>query len=132
MEYTGFIEELKDNEIFVFGSNLEGKHGKGAALTAKLKFSAKQGVGRGLTGKCYAFPTILKLNPYTIAPLNFITKEVDILEECIKNNLNLIFLITEIGCGLARYKVEEIAPLFKKLQKYNNVKFPKSFYEVWT
>jgi len=63
--------------------------------------------------------------------LSSIKKEVDILEQCIIYNSNLIFLITELGCGLAGYKVEQIAPLFQKLNKYNNVIFPKSFHDIW-
>lgn len=58
-EYTPeFITELKTNEIFVFGSNIRGFHGGGAARIANKKFGAEWGVGEGLTGQCYALPTM--------------------------------------------------------------------------
>ena len=72
---VGFVNELKENEIFVFGSNRLGIHGKGAALTAKRKFGAKCGVGSGLTGRCYAFVTVETISPYKISSLSTIRKE---------------------------------------------------------
>ena len=126
------ITELQPNEIFVFGSNLDGRHGKGAALTAKTKFGAKEGVAEGLTGQCYAFPTVYNLNPYIPIRLHRLEWEyITNLEICIGNNPNLTFLITAGGCGLAGYKVEQIAPLFKHLNTYPNVTFPRSFWDVW-
>jgi hypothetical protein len=131
MKITPFVKELDDNQIFVFGSNLEGRHGKGAALTAYQKFGAKYGIGRGLTGKCYAFPTVKKLYPYTTLSLSEIEKESELLFECCKENPDLEFLITEVGCGLAGYEIKDIAPFFKKFLDLDNIYLPKKFYDEY-
>jgi hypothetical protein len=96
--------------IFVFGSNLAGRHGKGAALFARQKHGAEYGVGRGLTGNSYALPT----KGHKIETLNIIeiTKYVDEFLVFARENPNLEFQVTKIGCGLAGYKEEQIAPLF--------------------
>ncbi len=118
------IQELKENEIFVFGSNLNGMHGGGAARIAHEKFGAKWGQGVGLQGKSYAIPTmhggIDKIKPY-----------VDEFIEFAKKNRNLIFLVTKIGCGIAGFKEEEIAPLFEKSTSIKNITLPKSFFKFY-
>lgn len=97
--------------IFVFGSNLQGRHGKGAALVALEKFGAVYGQGEGLQGDSYAIPT--KITPYKIRPLVDIKKSVDKFISFADNNKELQFYVTAIGCGLAGYTVRDIAPLFK-------------------
>jgi len=96
--------------IFVFGSNLKGIHGKGAALFAKHYFNAEPGVGIGRTGKAYAIPT--KSSPYITLPLERIKVYVDDFLTYARINTNLTFQVTKIGCGLAGYKEEQIAPMF--------------------
>lgn len=116
-----FIEELKQNEVFVFGSNLAGRHNGGAARTARKKFGAIQGQGVGLQGQSYAIPTIMHggvedIQPYVDEFINFA-----------KNNNNLHFYVTKIGCGIAGFKIEEIAPLFSKCIDMDNVSLPIEF-----
>jgi len=120
------ITKLNDNEIFVFGSNEAGIHGAGAAKLAREKFGAIGGEGFGLQGKSYAIPTkdydIITLNRDKIA---FYVKAF--LVEAYKHS-ELNFLVTEIGCGLAGYKPEDIAPLFKSAPE--NVFLPKRFVDI--
>jgi hypothetical protein len=116
-----WINTLEDDEIFVFGSNLEGFHGGGAAATAR-KWGAIWGQGVGLQGKTYAIPTmhggVETIKPYVDDFLSFA-----------KSNTDLKFLVTEIGCGIAGFKAEEIAPLFKSAIEENieNIYLPLSF-----
>ena len=127
MKYTpDHITELKPNEVFVFGSNLAGIHGAGAARFAHKVFGAKFGVGIGMTGRCYALPTKDE-NIWTL-PLTEIQGYVmDFLDYAIENP-DKIFLVTQIGCGLAGWTPENIAPMFK--DHPNNVIIPKEFHEV--
>ena len=96
--------------IFVFGSNLAGRHGAGAALTAKMFYGAKRGNGVGMSGESYAIPT----ESYAIKtlPINIIKGFVDGFLEYARATPQHTFLVTRIGCGLAGYKDEAIAPLF--------------------
>ena len=117
-----FIIELKENEIFVFGSNLEGMHGGGAARLAHEKFGAIWGQGVGLQGQSYGIPTmhggVEDIKPY-----------VDEFIEFAKSHPELTFLVTRIGCGIAGFRDVEIAPLFKECIKMENICLPKSFHE---
>ena len=117
-----YITDLDSNEIFVFGSNKSGLHLGGAAAFALENFGAKMGVGEGLTGQCYALPTMEGINSFKEA--------VDKFEECVKEHPKLKFLVTEVGCGIAGYTPEEVAPLFKKISTYPNVSLPLSFWNV--
>ena len=119
---------LKDNEIFVFGSNLAGRHGAGAAKLAAEKFGAEMGIGEGLTGQCYAFPTKDK-NIQTL-PLSSIINSAEKLFEVVKNNSDKKFIITAVGCGLAGYTANEIAPIFERFIHLDNVSLPKSFIDT--
>lgn len=123
------ITELKENEIFVFGSNTAGRHGKGAALTAR-KFGAVYGKGVGPMGRTYAIPT--KDNKIKTLPLNNIASYVEKFINYAQQHPELVFLVTPIGCGLAGYTPTDIAPMFKKCieNKMDNVKLPESFLEV--
>jgi predicted aconitase with swiveling domain len=123
--HNGFITKLTENEVFVFGSNLSGIHGKGAAKTAK-KWGAKNGEGEGLYGKTYALPTVKEKIRGPLS-LTKIAKHVQIFGECVKENPDKIFYVTEVGCGLAGHTVKDIAPLFKSLRDEPNIIWPKPF-----
>ncbi|MBR5983746.1 MAG: hypothetical protein IK025_08540 [Bacteroidales bacterium] len=115
-----FIRSLAPNEIFVFGSNLAGMHGGGAARIAVDKFGAVWGQGVGLQGQSYAIPT-MQGGVETIRPY------VDEFIEFAKKHPEYKFLVTRIGCGIAGFTDDEIAPLFKEAQSLENVWLPKSF-----
>ncbi len=123
------IVSLKKNEVFVFGSNLSGIHGGGAARIAMDKFGAVYGYPTGLQDQSYAIPTKSKniartltvdeIEPYVAEFIDFAT-----------DNSELHFLVTEIGCGLAGHVPEDIAPLFIKAIHLNNISLPKRFWDV--
>ena len=117
------ISELNENEIFVFGSNLQGSHGGGAAAIAAKMFGAIWGQGVGLQGQSYGIPTmhggIDEIKPY-----------VDEFIEFAKQNPSLKFLVTRIGCGIAGFTEEQMAPLFAKGAVMENVYLPDSFWEI--
>ncbi|MBO4369993.1 MAG: hypothetical protein J5808_01355 [Paludibacteraceae bacterium] len=120
-EFTpNFIQSLKADEIFVFGSNLQGSHGGGAALIAAEQFGAIWGQGVGLQGQSYAIPT-MQGGVETIKPY------VDEFIAFAKQHTELFFYVTRIGCGIAGFKDEEIAPLFKEAVGIDNICLPKSF-----
>ena len=117
------IDTLEKDEIFVFGSNLAGHHMGGAARLANIKFGAEWGVGVGLTGQSYAIPT-MQGGVETIRPY------VDELIEFANQHQNMKFLVTRIGCGIAGFKDEEIAPLFRKAVFVSNIYLPQKFYDI--
>lgn len=110
-QYTpDFITSLQPNEIFVFGSNIHGMHGGGAARIAYMKFGAKWGVGEGLTGQSYALPTME-------GGVDYIAEKVQNFLACAKAHPELTFLVTKVACGIAGFTIEEIAPLFTEDRK---------------
>ncbi|MBC7748413.1 MAG: hypothetical protein H7Z76_07530 [Methylotenera sp.] len=119
------INSLAENQIFVFGSNLSGRHGKGAAKTA-LGWGAKWGQAKGLQGRTYGIPTKDASIRRTLT-IEEIKPFVDEFIEFAKDNKNLIFLVTEIGCGLAGLKPKEVAPLFKEAANVFNIHLPSRF-----
>lgn len=127
----GYIAHLEPDEIFVFGSNVAGIHGAGAALMANEKFGAELMVGEGRTGQCYAIPTRKFVNK------KLITCSLDEIEYHVKwfllhalQHKDLKFLVTEIGCGYAGYRPDHIAPMFARAINIPNVWLPKSFWRV--
>lgn len=123
-QYTPeFITSLGKDEIFVFGSNLEGAHLGGAARIAYQKFGAIWGQGVGLQGNSYAIPT-MQGGIETIKPF------VDEFIEFAKEHPELTFYVTRIGCGIAGFKDEEVGPLFMEAINLPNVRLPKSFVEI--
>ncbi len=126
------ITRLQPGEIFVFGSNLAGAHGGGAALLAMQKFGAVwgQGVGMqgedtGMQGHSYAIPT-MHGGPEAIKPY------VDDFIEFAKQHPELTFLVTEIGCGIAGFTPDEMAPLFAEAIDIPNIHLPERFWQVLT
>ena len=112
-----FISELQPGEIFVFGSNLGGMHGGGAAYVAYRKFGAIMGQGVGLQGQSYAIPT-MQGGVETIRPY------VDEFIEFAKSHPELTFLVTRIVCGIAGFTDDEISPLFTKAHNVGNIVLP--------
>ena len=115
-----FITELKPDEIFVFGSNLAGSHGGGAAYVAWRKFGAVMGQGVGLQGQSYGIPT-MQGGVETIEP--YVTEFIDFA----KAYPELFFFVTRIGCGIAGFRDAEIAPLFANAADLENVCLPATF-----
>lgn len=123
-EFTpGMISALKENEIFVFGSNLGGMHGGGAARAAYNRFGAVWGQGVGLQGQSYAIPT-MQGGVETIKPY------VDEFIEFAQTHPELKFFVTRIGCGIAGFRDEQIAPLFAAAIDKENIILPKEFVEA--
>lgn len=120
------IKKVQEHEVFVFGSNLGGKHGKGAAKTA-LGFGAIWGVASGIQGKTYGIPT-KDASIRRILTIKEITPFVNEFIEYAKLNTDKVFLVTEIGCGLSKYKPKDIAPLFKECIYLENVHLPQKFW----
>ncbi len=113
-------------EIFVFGSNLAGRHGKGAALEAKRKYGAIYGQGVGLQGRSYAIPT--KDAQLKTLPLEKIKPYVEQFLQFAKDNPQHNFWVTSIGCGLAGYHPLDIAWMFRGASR--NVELPYEFCEL--
>lgn len=120
-QYTPeYITTLAPNEIFVFGSNLAGRHGGGAAYAAYKKFGAVWGQGVGLFGQSYAIPT-MQGGVDTIRPY------VDEFIQFAKARPELKFYVTRIGCGIAGFRDADIAPLFAAALDLPNVILPRTF-----
>lgn len=120
------ITEINEGEVFVFGSNQAGKHGKGAARTA-LKWGAKWGQAEGLQGKTYGIPTKNASITKTLTIDVIGTYIYSFIDFAIQNP-KLKFYVTEIGCGLAGYSPKDIAPLFKNAMSIKNIYLPLRFW----
>lgn len=117
------ITTLRSDEVFVFGSNLAGMHGGGAARLAYERFGAVWGQGVGLQGQSYAIPT-MQGSVGTIAPY------VDGFIEFACRHPEKKFLVTEIGCGIAGFTPAQIAPLFERAADVGNIWLPARFWDV--
>lgn len=117
------ISNLKPNEVFVFGSNLKGMHQGGAARVARKLFGAVVGQGVGMQGQSYAIPTMQggvdTIKPYVDDFIAFATSHPE-----------LTFYVTRIGCGIAGFKDEDIAPLFYNAFELENVILPEKFWHI--
>src|SRR5690554_5741696 len=118
-----YISDLKENEIFVFGSNLEGEHGGGAARTAREKFGAIWGQGTGLQGQSYGIPTmhggVEEIQPFVEEFIDFAAEHPE-----------FTFLVTRVGCGIAGFHDTEMAPLFARAGEVENIYLPESFWNI--
>lgn len=124
MRYTpDNITSLGEDEVFVFGSNLAGIHAGGAARTAVERFGAIMGQGVGIQGQSYAIPT-MQGGVETIRP--YVDDFIALAREWDQTT----FYVTRIGCGIAGFTDEEIAPLFADALDLYNVRLPKSFVDV--
>ena len=123
------IKSLKPNEVFVFGSNITGQHGAGAAKIA-MGFGARWGKGVGLSGQTYGIPT--KYTPWKTLPLPKIKEYVTEFLTFAVDHSELTYLVTEIGCGYAGYTPQDIAPLFEPVKTYelHNIILPKRFVDI--
>ena len=117
------ITTLGKDEVFVFGSNLAGHHAGGAARTAKRLFGAVEGQGVGMQGQSYAIPT-MQGGVETIRP--YVDEFIELAREWDQTT----FYVTRIGCGIAGFTDEQIAPLFAEARNLYNVRLPKSFVDI--
>ena len=117
------VTSLAPEEIFVFGSNIKGMHGGGAAAFAMKHFGAEWGVGEGLTGQCYALPTME-------GGIDYISEKVSAFISFARQHIEYTFLVTPIACGIAGFSPQQIAPLFREALAMNNVVLPKSFLNI--
>lgn len=106
----GSVPNQQDSHILVFGSNLVGRHGAGAARLAYEQYGACYGVGQGFYGSSYAIPT--KDANLNILNLDLINSYVDDFKTFAKSHPQYKFWVTRVGCGLAGYTNEQIAPMF--------------------
>ncbi len=111
------ILDLAPDEIFVFGSNIRGIHGFGASEIALRLFGAVMGQGEGLQGRSYAIPTMP-------GNLHTIKRHVNDFIDFAQKNKYMKFLVTEIGCGMAGFSEQEIAPLFQRAHDIDNIILP--------
>ena len=118
-----FITRLAADEVFVFGSNLAGMHGGGAARMAYEHFGAEWGVGVGPTGQCYAIPTMQ-------GGIDTIRPYVDEFIVFAKQHSDKRFLVTRIGCGIAGFADEEIAPLFREALAIPNIALTQLWHSI--
>jgi len=120
------ITELAPGEVFVFGSNTAGRHGKGAAKTA-MKWGAMYGEGFGHHGRTFAIPTLR--GDFQKRDLRNIQEDVEIFTDVARAG-HFRFLVTEIGCGLAGFDHKEIAPMFRGCVDLPNVTLPRKFWRI--
>lgn len=116
------ITALEHNQVFVFGSNKEGQHWGGAAKLAYSKFGAEWNKGEGHYGQSYAIPTMGRKSEIDVA--------VEIFISYARNKEYITFFVTEIGCGIAGFTTEEIAPLFADAKDVPNIYLPARFWNV--
>ena len=116
------ISSLLPGQVFVFGSNCFGHHAGGAARFALDHYGAVWGQGEGMQGQSYAIPTMEGIENIGPAVERFIAYA--------KEHTELTFLVTPVGCGIAGYRAEEIAPFFKGAEDIVNVYLPESFLKV--
>ena len=131
------ISSLKENEIFVFGSNVQGDHVGGAARYALINFGAIMGQGEGLQGKSYAIPSCVRIEvkdcrytkPFDSAAE--MTEYVKRFIEFAKEHVELHFYVTKIGCGIAGMSIADVAKVFEGCAALDNVSLPIEFWSYY-
>lgn len=125
------IKQLKSDEIFVFGSNRQGIHGKGAARQAS-RWGARKFLGVGPSGQTYAIPTrdYHGMSRFATLPLDEIRRHVIVFLHYAAGHPELNFMVTAIGTGNAGYSDEQMAPLFKGAIKHNNIFLPEKWLKI--
>lgn len=118
--------EISVGEIFVFGSNEAGRHGKGAALHAVKNYGAVRGCGFGLQGQSFAIPT--KDKTITTLSIDRIRTYVDRFIDFARSNPDMRFFVTALGTGLAGLSHADMAPLFAKAP--DNCRLPPEWVEI--
>ncbi len=118
--------EIRENEIFVFGTNKAGKHGLGAPLTARMKYGAEMGFGFGLKGQSFAIP--VKDEDMKLMPLEEIQTYVDLFFKFAEKNFDKRFFITNVGTALAEYSPPQMAAVFKNAP--GNCRLPPEWGEI--
>ncbi len=123
-----WIVELGPDEVFVFGSNMSGRHGKGAAKMA-MKWGAIYGQAAGIQGRTYGIPTV---NASITGKLHLdkIERFVGEFVDYAIHHPSKTFLVTEVGCGLAGWTVKDIAPLFESAAMEENIHLPLKFWRI--
>lgn len=131
MTYTGQITSLGPNEIFVFGSNTQGRHGKGAALVARQKFGAIYGQPRGRQGQSYAIVTKDLTKKYNLPSVEKEAIENEIMHLYLyageKPDLKFYVAYSGTGVNLNNYSNEEMAAMFRQKSIPDNIVFEESF-----
>ena len=125
---TGMITRLEPNEVFVFGSNLGGRHGAGAARLAR-EWGAIWGQATGHQGRTYAIPTVDASVRNTLS-LDEIRPYANEFIQYARDHPQLVFLLTDVGCGLAGLRAEEVAPLFQDALTIPNIRIHHKFMAV--
>lgn len=122
------ITRLKSNEVFVFGSSMDGYRVAGAGYDARKLFGAQYGVGVGMTGQCYCLPTKgFHRLPYVIESIR---RHVQRFILFAKAHPEQTFLVTRVGCGIVGYTPQDIAPLFKRAKNVSNIHLPAAFWHI--
>jgi len=116
------IDQLAPGEVFVFGSNIQGKHNGGAAKAAMLRFGAEYGVGEGHRGKSYAIPTVG-------CPFVVTAQAVQRFIDYARHNRGIRFYVTPIGCGNGGWDPKEMASLFSPAKDVENITLPLLFWQ---
>lgn len=117
------IEILQEGQVFVFGSNEYGYHDGGASRLALERFGAVYGQSKGLQGRSYAIPTMNQ----SLVEIAKYAEEFILFAD---SHPEMTFLVTAVGCGVAGYRTEEIAPLFAKAYSLSNIYLPREFWEI--
>ena len=124
-----YVENLKDGQVFVFGSNLIGYHSGGASLVAMQRFGAVWGQAEGSQGQCYAIPVDIRGEAVDNVSA-YLKRHIDKFLAYAKAHPELSFLVIRVGCGNAGFDEEFVAPFFKEAMQMDNVSLPKSFVEI--